>query len=152
MKDRLLAILIWACFGWLLAIALYAALAGAGESTMPGERAALKNTCANTPPFFCLAGRPGGQTLTCGTNAADGCTFNSTAHATKGKIAFDGFVTIDKANKALGVGTVTPNVGVNDFVNDGSWSQIRQTQYGTLLGTATSAFYGRCARGSLAPP
>ena len=38
MKDRLLAIVIWACFGWLAGLVLYAALAGAGENTMPAER------------------------------------------------------------------------------------------------------------------
>src|SRR5438128_172419 len=38
MKDRLLAVLLWACFGWLVGLVLYAALAGAGENTMPGER------------------------------------------------------------------------------------------------------------------
>ena len=47
MKDRLLAVLLWACFCWLVALVLYAALAGAGENTMPGER-----------PIAALAGAP----------------------------------------------------------------------------------------------
>ena len=60
MKDRLLAVLLWACFGWLVALVLYAALAGAGESTMPGERpiaakagAALRGKCLAIGPGTC---------------------------------------------------------------------------------------------------
>src|SRR5438128_10928922 len=70
MKDRLLAVLLWASFGWLVALVLYAALAGAGESTMRGERpiaaqagAALRGkwlaigpgTCTNPGQFTAVA-------------------------------------------------------------------------------------------------
>src|SRR5437016_9556652 len=116
-----------------LLLLLLASAVFAGESTMPGERAALKSTCANSPPFFCVGGKPGGQTLTCGTQSGDGCTFNSTSHATKGKHTFDSYFVVDKINRCVGIGQTSCTGTVQpDVVNDGAGGNLeaRWTTYG----------------------
>jgi hypothetical protein len=56
-----------------------------------------------------LTGRSGGQTLKGGTGSGDNLTFNSTSHATKGKINLGGSSAFDEVNTRLGIGITTPD-------------------------------------------
>lgn len=59
------------------------------------------------PGYAVLAGRSGGQTLKGGTGSGQNLTLESTANATKGKIAF-GTSAYNEALQRLGIGTTSP--------------------------------------------
>ena len=58
--------------------------------------------------YALLAGRSGGQTLKGDTTSGGNLTFQSTAHATKGKILFGANSAYDEVNERLGIGTNAP--------------------------------------------
>jgi hypothetical protein len=66
--------------------------------------------------YALLAGRAGGQTLNGGTAASNNLTLDSTAHGTKG------YVLINPSGGSVGIGTTTPNSGLQVTAAPGGWT------------------------------
>lgn len=107
--------------------------------------------------YALLAGRSGGQTLIGGTGAGETLKLQSSSNGTKGKVLLgaSGSSAYDEVNDRIGIGTATPNVGV-DTAYGFAMRQTVVATAGTLSDQASVSGHllmtGATALNSLADP